>query len=228
MNTVNQLQERIDALRTLTERNAITPELLGTLLHDITEHLNGMTTETVTSGHILCDVVNGVLYVRGAQRFLEAGYVPYLFRFSRKNTQQNGNKRAFKHKGWNQFGSRHSLCIKSDDHVLFSKNVHMRYHEEADGYDVACNNLIIVKNTTMNFGMGSEEVPHVVFGRRAISLLDRRDYRTSRMIRLPFGIAFASPIDPGRKRITAADLVSNLATFSVNYHPGDETWCFSK
>lgn len=176
-------------------------------------------------------VENGRLALFGAQQLVADGYVPYLFRQTRKRNQW-GDKVAIeagsplkkycrKRKGWNLFGSCHTVAIDTDNFLMFSTNRHNHYCEAAASYAYTPETL--VKTFKRRDG-----TPYVGWGRSCVCMLDAKNVKKHRMLRFRFAVGFAKEILPGRSRISTANLVSSLAEFSIVYNPAKETWHFSR
>lgn len=176
-------------------------------------------------------VVNGTLKIHGAQQLTADGYVPYLFRLTRKRNKWNDKvaleagatpRRYCKiRKGWNLFGSCHMIKLATDNTITFSTNPHSHLSEACDIYSSAPTTLVsshISKDGKPTFG----------WGRSVVSLLDPKNPKKHRMIRLRFAVGFAKKILPGRSLVTTANLVSSLAEFSLIYNPATKTWNFGK
>ena len=184
------------------------------------------------NAQIQVTVQAGKLRMLGAQQLIADGYVPYLFRLTRKRNQW-GDKVALEagvkqkkycaiRKGWNLYGSVYSISIASDNTISFSTNPHSHQSQKALGYSSAPDTLVTSftrKDGTPTFG----------WGRSSVKLVDRKSTaKKHRMIRLRFAIGFAKKIMPGRSLITTANLVSSLAEFSLIYNPSTKTWHFGK
>lgn len=179
------------------------------------------------ASQISCQVINGALHLLGAQTLTAAGYVPYLFRRVRKRNpfklkgatpEQLARKYCPVKKGWAVFGSRYSVRV-SDGVVEFSTNSHQSYCCKATGYTSSPTALVsrhVRKDGSISFGLG----------RSSVSLADPKNPKKQRMIRLVFGLGFAKAINPGTAAITPANLASSLATFTIIYNPGTESWTF--
>lgn len=193
---------------------------------------DGSSISTVfNTAQISCQVVNGTLHVLGAQPLVKAGYVPYLFRWTRKRNQfkdkyasaeDRANKKYCpKTKGWHVFGSCHMVKLQGTE-VLFSTNSHGFLHLPAGGYssDPVC--LVrthIDANNDVSVG----------WGRSQVKMLDRKSKtKAHRMLRFRFAIGFAKKILPGKIAVTPANLVSALAEFSLVYNPTKKSWHLSK
>ena len=183
------------------------------------------------SAQIQVTAENGVLRLYGAQQLVADGYVPYLFRLTRKRNPWRdkvaiaaGNptkKYCDRRKGWNLFGTYYMVKIATGNILTFSTNPHFNLCRTAQGY--SNEPTALVKLHTRKDG-----TPCIGWGRSVISLLDPKNPKKHRMIRLRFAIGFAKKILPGRSLITTANLVSSLAEFSVIYNPSKKTWHFGK
>ena len=175
-------------------------------------------------------VVNGELKIFGAQQLMADGYVPYLFRLTRKRNQWDDKvaieagasrkKYCDKRKGWNLYGSVHTVKVNGST-LTFTTNGKSHLSEKALDYSSLPGTLVshhTKKDGTPTFG----------WGRSVVSLLDPKNPKKHRMIRLRFAIGFAKKIMPGRSLITTANLVSSLAEFSLIYNPSKKTWHFGK
>jgi hypothetical protein len=69
---------------------------------------------------------------------------------------------------------------------------------------------------------------YVPWGLSKIYMNDFHRKGVERMLRLPYAIGFAKEKPIGRTTITADDLVSNLAQFSIIYDRENELWQASK
>lgn len=175
-------------------------------------------------------VHNGFLRIYGAQQLIADGYVPYLFRLTRKRNKWNDKvaleagatpkKYCDKRKGWNLYGSVYTVKINGNT-LYFSTNAKAQYCMPAQSYSSSPDVLVshhIRKDGTPTFG----------WGRSVVSLLDSKNAKKHRMIRLRFAIGFAKKTLPGRSLITTANLVSSLAEFALIYNPISKTWHFGK
>ncbi len=196
-------------------------------LAKISEKVNGIP----TSGQFSCIVYDGKLHITGAQTYLNAGYVPYIFRkvrkrhpFKDKNASEEDRK-SKKYgpvtKGWGVFGSMHAVKI-SGTTVQFSSSNHSylsrKEHEYSENPEVYVSRNLR-KDGDITFG----------WGRSSVNLTDEniKGSKKQRMIRLRFGIGFAKPMYPGRAKITPSNLVSPLAEFFIVYDPNTKKWIFS-
>ncbi len=188
-------------------------------------------TNVINTSQIACQVVNGELRLIGAQKLIAAGYVPYLFRHTRKRNQYHhksdyrptdaANKKYCPHsKGWHCYGSRHAINL-SGVTVTFSLQAKTDIHLSSTDYSSSPTALFRVH--TRKDGKHS-----VGWGRSTVILEERRKQTRHRMLRFRFAIGFAKKFDPGKIAVTPANLVSSLAEFSVVYDPNTKMWKFSR
>lgn len=184
---------------------------------------------TFTPIHITVEEKELRLY--GAQKLVSDGYIPYLFRFTRKRNPWNDKiaiasgvipkKYGARRKGWNLFGSCHMVKIDTSDVLTFNTNPHYNLCKPSERYSAEPESLV-------STGIRKDGTPAFAWGRSVVSLIDPRNQSKHRMIRLRFAIGFAKKILPGRSLITTANLVSSLAEFSIIYNPALRTWSFGK
>lgn len=193
---------------------------------------DGSSISTVfNTAQISCQVVEGELHVLGAQQLVKAGYVPYLFRWTRKRNQfkdkfasaedRARKKYCPKTKGWHVFGSCHTLALQGQK-VVFSTNAHAELHLPAEEYspDVSC--LFRTHINSVNDTL-------VGWGRSQVRLRDNKSKtKAHRILRFRFAVGFAKKILPGKIAVTPANLVSSLAEFSLVYNPVKKSWHLSK
>lgn len=193
----------------------------------------GMTEGTrglYNNAQITVQVSDDSLLLFGGSQLVADGYVPYLFRQTRKRNRWYDRvaigagapmkKYCDKRKGWNLFGSVHT--VKLNGTVLtFTTSIHSFMSKEASGYTSSPTALV-------RCFTNSRGEPCFAWGRSVVSLLDPKNPQKHRMIRLRFAVGFAKKIYPGRTRITPANLVSSLAEFSVIYNPTDKSWHFGR
>lgn len=176
-------------------------------------------------GQIAVEIVDGELRVWGSGQLAQAGYVPYLFRHTRKRNRDkihtDGADATYGPvtKGWHLYGSRHTVKVEGTV-AKFSTNGSEDFHKPAEGYtpDVLA---LIHRNIKED---GRVTIP---WGRSVIKLYDTRA-RQNRMIRLRFAIGYAKPVEHGRGKVNVLNLVSNLAEFSVVYNPKSYSFALSR
>lgn len=184
------------------------------------------------TAQIQVSVENGVLRLYGAQQLIEDGYVPYLFRLTRKRNPwddkvalEDGAERkkyCDKRKGWNLFGTCYMVKIATGNILTFNAKSHHDLCTPSETYAATPDTLV------KQFNRRSDNAPCIGWGRSVVSLLDPNNAQKHRLIRLRFAIGFAKKILPGRSLITTANLVSSLAEFAVIYNPSKKTWHFGK
>lgn len=187
-------------------------------------------TSVFNTAQISCQIVEGKLHILGAQPLVKAGYVPYLFRWTRKRNQfrdryapeeKKGRKYCPKTKGWHVYGSCYMVALQGQQ-VLFSTNSHGYLHLPANGYS-ASPQCLFRTHTDTNGDI------RVGWGRSQVMLRDHKSQKkVHRMLRFRFAIGFAKKILPGKIAVTPANLVSSLAEFSLIYNPTQKTWHLSR
>lgn len=204
-------------------------------LLDVIQTKLGMTEDSkglYNTAQIQVSVENGVLRLYGAQQLIEDGYVPYLFRLTRKRNPWDDKvaleagaerkKYCDKRKGWNLFGTCYMVKIASGNILTFNAKSHYDLCTPSEIYAATPDTLV------KQFNRRSDNAPCIGWGRSVVSLLDPNNALKHRLIRLRFAIGFAKKILPGRSLITTANLVSSLAEFAVIYNPSKKTWHFGK
>jgi hypothetical protein len=211
----------LNALRTAV--NSTILPALEVIKADVDTLVNKSANNSIIAPQILCEVIEDIVYVRGASKLIAAGYVPYLFRFSRRRTQDRDNKwYTGVKRGWHLFGSKATVKISSDGQLSFSNqsagSIHMAKNVKYEDSPVC---LLHIKTDKR----GNKYVP---WGLSKIYMNDFHRKGVERMLRLPYAIGFAKEKPIGRTTITADDLVSNLAQFSIIYDRENELWQASK
>lgn len=249
--SVDKLAERLDNLPVVSGDGSSSGLTAGDLnkINQLAEESKGLSRElfnlksslkagsnlqnqiVVSPTKISCYVKEEFIYVSGADKLIEEGFVPYLFRFTKKRNQfrhkpkyanYNPNRKFCDIvKGWNLFGSRHAVCI-IDNILQFSLNSRDKLHCEAWEYDPCIETLV----HTHHNDKGEIIVP---WGKRTISSIDfRTDENKHRMLRLRYALAFGRPMDMGSHKITPDMMVTPLAEFSAVFDPVICEWRFSK
>lgn len=182
------------------------------------------------TAQISVQVVNEHLVLYGAQQLINDGYVPYLFRLTRKRNQwddkvalESGSepkKYCDKRKGWNLYGSVYTIKVNGP-FIYFSTNPKHTLSKPGLSYSS-------LPETLVSHHIRQDGTPSFGWGRASVSLIDKKNPTQHRMIRLRFGIGFAKKIMPGRSLITTANLVSSLAEFSLIYDPKTKKWYYGK
>ena len=189
-------------------------------------------TNIVNTSQISCEVVNHQLHIKGASKLTAAGYVPYLFRLTRKRNhyhhrernESNMNKKYCpQSKGWHLYGSCHTVTMERDT-LLFSTNSKPYIHKVASDYSPKASTLVSVHTHKKGY-------KSIGWGRSTIilnNLENAKKPEKMRMIRLRYAVGFAKRMTPGKIQITPANLVSSLAEFSLVFDPNTQEWEFSK
>lgn len=183
--------------------------------------------------HITLAVVANKLVVRGHKQLRKEGYVPYLFRYTKKRNFY-GNESEFKRKcdikkGWNLYGSVHT--VRLDKGVL---EINDTTHQTIDKPANEGEELIYSSKPEkfMHIHLRERDSLHTVaWGKSLVVMEDIGKGRTNgkfsfRRLRFHFGLGFAKKMEPNQILITPANLVSNLAEFSIIYDPSLKRWHF--
>ena len=212
-----------------TARNNINGKILPQL-DSIEERIAELQSPSIYQ--ISSQVVRHEVHIRGAQRFIQAGYVPYLFRITKKRNRFKDKDYSKKYpykkfcdptKGWHLFGSCHSIKIEGDK-LLFSTNPAKRFHTIPSSYTPAAT-TIIHEYTNKN---GHK---CITWGRSRIILNDvkrEKDGYPPRMVKLRLAVGFGKKQTPCKVKITPSFLKSGLAEFSLIFDPKSRTWDVGK
>ena len=187
--------------------------------------------------HISAEVNNeegNHLVIKGAKQLLDMGYIPYLFRFSKKsNRLYRDNYHGPVRKGWNRVGQSKG-AIKIDNGGNVSIDVSVLKHTEIDltpyvGEDSYQRAAKWFVDDRMKNGYR-----YTSFGKSRIRITYRnanRELKTHK-VRLTFGIAFSKQETRPREKFDMGSLVSNMAVFHVATDPKEAgtryTWIFEK
>lgn len=218
--------QQVTDLNTLRTKVNSTLEPAVTNLQSAVAALQSGTLASTAQRRIGVEVVGGVLTVTGYAAFVSEGYVPYLFRSTRRrNRTYDSTSKVRDHsqvkKGWHMFGSKYSIKVSAGQ-LLVRTCEHSKIHQPVVDctYSVLPEYLVAVHTRTD----GSQAVP---WGRTMVKLKDRKS-KQNRMLRFRFAIGYGPAYEPARTGMSAARLVSNLAEFSVVYNPAKGTWRFSR
>ena len=173
------------------------------------------------------------LKLRGAQYLREKGYVPYLFRYTRKRNRTISQEGAKGHgdirKGWNVLGNGDTIRIDAYGRVSIGKTAveHPLIDlEELDGWQTAAR--FFVKEAL------DEETgrPYVAYGKTRINLELKQENQSykPRKVRLLYGIAFATYKTAPRERLDMGKLVTPIVPFyvSTTYLDRERYWIFER
>lgn len=184
---------------------------------------------------IECRVVGDKVYVLNFQKYLDAGYVPYLFRATVRRNRLRMKKYeldgyAEHAKGWNMFGGQNVVKLSKGGTLLFSNKDHSMWYKKdflANG-DYECNPLLLVDPHVQTEG-SYEGYIVVSWGKRNVKVRDQNNAGDKgRLLRFRFAIGFGRKIKQTSETITPAGLASNLGFFSVVYDPFYNSWHFSR
>ena len=173
------------------------------------------------------------LRLRGAQYLKEKGFVPYLFRYTRKRNRiisQEGNKgHGDIRKGWNVLGDATTIRIGALGEVKISKTAVAHPDIDLDELEEYQTQPKFFVKEAVDESTGR---PYVPFGKSRIDLvLKQQDgsYK-QRKVSLLYGIAFATYRTGKRERLDIGKLVTPIVPFHVStvYIDGNRRWIFEK
>ena len=175
------------------------------------------------------------LHLNGANELLRLGFVPYLFRYSRKRnrTKTNGHKsHGDVRKGWNVVGKADTLDIGSDEIVRIDKEMFM--HEEFS--DEQLDNMEQYRPEAKFFISdrldAALNIRYVPFGKTRVDLEMKQLDNTYKLrkVRLQYGIAFASYRIGKRDLLDKSKLVTPIVPFHISNVAYSNTyrWVFEK
>lgn len=216
----------------LQKQTATIEEILATMQKALGIGDGSSITNVINTAQISCQVVNSTLRILGAQKLVAAGYVPYLFRLTRKRNQyhhradyrseSDKDKRYCPDtKGWHLYGSCHAVKIEGNT-LKFSTNGRRLLHMPCEVYSSSPMSLVHIHTNEAGFKL-------VGWGRSMVYLNDMRvanRKKKFRMLRFRFAVGFAKKIEPGKSQITPANLVSSMAEFSLIFDTNQ--WYFGK
>ena len=170
---------------------------------------------------------NGRLKLYGYKKLIDDGYVPYIFRLTKKRNRfahkdYLGNDQHYcsVRKGWNLYGSYHAVKILSDDTLAVCTDKHEMTKQKTSFSNLASN--FVYQYTNVN------GIPCVGWGKSIIRLLDNKNTKKHRMIKLRFAVAFGPKWPPTCWRLTPAEMKTPLMEFSLIYDPLNKEWFFGK
>ena len=162
-------------------------------------------------GLISLEVVYKHLQISGYARLAAEGYVPYLFRRSKRKTRVTDLvgkvQRQDMHKGWHMMGRDNMLKVENG---VVSFNTKYRYQLTKDSVpDVYSPKAYALVNPDI-------EHHRIPWGHSPI-FYDNYDDSSPRLIVLHYAIAFGPRRGNARIQVRPCDMVSNLAEFKVMF-----------
>ena len=173
------------------------------------------------------------LKLRVAQYLKEKGYVPYLFRYTRKRNRTISQEGVKGHgdirKGWNVLGGPYTIKIGAWNEVQINKMAlaHPGFElEEIDDYQTDAR--FFVKEAIEE----STGRPYVAYGKSKIDLMLKQENGSyqRRKVRLLYGIAFATYRTGKRDRLDMGKLVTPIVPFyvSTDITTSGHKWIFER
>lgn len=172
------------------------------------------------------------LYLRGVDELRAKGYVPYLFRYSRKRNKTispSGNKGHGEiRKGWNVVGKADTLSVGNMGLVKIATNA-FEHEFETEGLEQYQREarFFLAEKTDPRGGQ-----PYVPFGKTRIDLTLKQDDNSykPRRVSLLYGIAFANYKVGKRDLLDKSRLVTPIVPFHIAtcYNNNQRIWIFER
>ena len=232
--SVANLEASFQSMATEVQTHSTRLSSIGTTVAD-TQKAVSDNAKSISSLKVITDrpeiqtvVENKKLLLLNAQYYLDKGFIPFVFRKTKKRNRTrhelSPNKRGPQHKGWHVIGGS-SQCVNINKscivafadvpleewHNLYRKT--FNYSQSPDALVRPC----IVDDTEL----------YVNWGKVKVSNLDRLS-NSPRMLRFEYGIGFGRTYERNRETVTPCSLVSNLAVFTVIYDTATMKWYFGK
>ena len=232
--SVANLEASFQSMATDVQTHSTRLSSLGTTVTD-TQKAVSDNAKSISSLKVITDrpeiqtvVENKKLLLLNAQYYLDKGFIPFVFRKTKKRNRTrhelSPNKRGPQRKGWHVIGgSPHCVNINKSCIVAFADVPLDEWHDlyrKTFNYSQSPDALVrpcIVDDTEL----------YVNWGKVQVSNFDRHS-NSPRMLRFEYGIGFGRTYERNRETITPCSLVSNLAMFSVIYDTATKKWYFGK
>lgn len=178
------------------------------LLSELQSKIRKIESETSCFYHIECDKnVKDGLHVVGASVLLKKGFVPYIFRFSRKKSRYRHSKGEVRRKGsktsgWHVFCNDKKIKFASQDLMLIAPNDTRGVNTSA--YSQSPKGLFTPPH--QHFRNGVFAGMYVGYGCDSFRIDDGKRFR--------FAVAFGLP--QSREKFDFTKLVTNMAEFGVH------------
>ena len=218
-----------EGIADLTENLQVTNDDLAATQKSVEENARGITSIKAKTDcpRIAAEVIDGKLHIVNCDYYREKGYAAFVFRFTSKRNRFNfddipDKTRGAKHKGWHVIGG-------------LPDNVKFDYY----GYAMFSTSLLedwhYLKNDVISHSYepdyisgvkGTGEKRYVSWGKKTVKLATSRGSYMMRRFR--FAIGFGNPYNRNIYTISPANLVSNLAEFSVIFDPRTDKFHFGK
>ena len=220
-----------EGIADLAENLNVTNDDLDATKKSVEENAKGISSikDKTDCPRIAVEVVDGILMLRNASYYKEKGYNAYVFRFTSKRNRcflENfpEKTRGAVKKGWHVIGGRpENIRIDDTGHVAFRTSPIKEWHALKDApisYSSEPRYLVGAKYYDGNI----EGIP---YGRCNVDFdPDVNGYIPMRRFR--YAIGFGKAYERDVVSLSPADLVSNLAEFSVIYAPNTNKLVFGK
>lgn len=180
------------------------------------------------------EIQDGKLTLKGVRHILDAGYVPYVFRYKIKGLhfhdraasdderqERNDACRRIKRRGWQVYGSWIIFILRKN---VLAVSQNKEDLTPAEAFSEEAVDFLNLSNT--------DKQRHVGWGKRPVVYCDKSSgMEEYRPVRLPFAVAFGPKIGPGKYQVSQHNMVTPLVPFfisgTLNEHMGVYLWRFS-
>lgn len=158
--------------------------------------------------HIECQIIDKVLFIQGANKLINSGLVPVIFRYSRRSSRygENDNGERFympRRRGWHRFYDTEKLLIHDDDSISFrdesnGNNDNILYDQKP---------RVLFRKEKIEKDEGKVIAVKIPFGQNLYDIFNKKRY-------FKFAIGFYKPMSDN-KTFQFSELRTNLAVFRV-------------
>lgn len=221
-----------EGIADLAENLNVTNDDLDATKKSVEENAKGISSikDKTDCPRIAVEVVNGILFLRNASYYKEKGYNAYVFRFTSKRNRLRlknlpNERRGSLKKGWHVIGGRpENIKIDDTGHVEFRTSPIKEWHALKDAPISYSSEPRYLVDPRFDEDGKIESIP---YGRCLVDIKrDIHGYETMRRFR--YAIGFGKAYERDVVSLSPADLVSNLAEFSVIYAPNTSNLVFGK
>lgn len=158
--------------------------------------------------HIECQIIDKVLFIQGANKLINSGLIPVIFRYSRRSSRYGDNdygERLYmpRRRGWHRFYDTEKLLIHDDDSISFrdesnGNNDNILYDQKP---------RVLFRKEKIEKDEGKVIAVKIPFGQNLYDIFNKKRY-------FKFAIGFYKPMSDN-KTFQFSELRTNLAVFRV-------------